>query len=144
MPFSFFTIGPNLMMSAVRLYAASKPSSFPVHRYRFLLGSSMDREGQRKTRRHEGLDIDETKRRQNQADTKDLTSSSKFSACCVLTLQTISYPTHNHYHPAHYLCLLFCELDDSGCVLTKGRVAQEGFNQLGSSLSCSCLNRLSL
>jgi len=29
--------------------------------------------------------------RQNQADTKDLTSSSKFSACCVLTLQTISF-----------------------------------------------------
>ena len=26
------TIGPNLMMSAVRLYAASKPNSFPVHR----------------------------------------------------------------------------------------------------------------
>ena len=32
-----------------------------------------------------------TVERQNQADTKDLTSSSKFSACCVLTLQTILY-----------------------------------------------------
>ena len=35
-------------------------------------------------------------------------------------VDSVQLSTHNHYHPAHYLCLLFCELDDSGCVLTKG------------------------
>ena len=33
-------------------------------------------------------------------------------------VDSVQLSTHNHYHPAHYLCLLFCELDDSGCVLT--------------------------
>ena len=42
--------------------------------------------------------------------------------------------THNHYHPAHYLCLLFCELDDSGCVLTIVHCLRLVWISLGFSL----------
>ena len=70
----------------------------------------------------------EEKERRDQADTKDLTSSSKFSACCVLTLQTtLLFLSHvcNSHNTRMTGVTCWCRHEPVGGVLTERKTTRQ-------------------